>query len=57
MSTPPLQYAGPIAEAVDNYLLMERKARAWDELMARGYAVPVDLYEMVVQSAPNHSTC
>lgn len=24
----------PIAKAVDDYLLMERKARAWDELRA-----------------------
>ena len=25
-----LRYAGTIAQAVDDYLLMERKARAWD---------------------------
>jgi hypothetical protein len=30
---PPLQ-PDPVAQAVDDYLLMERKARAWDELRA-----------------------
>lgn len=28
-------YADPIQQAVDDYLLMERKARAWDELRSK----------------------
>ena len=35
------KYAGPIARAVDDYLLMERKARAWDELEQRATSCEV----------------
>lgn len=31
---PAAPYTGPIAQAVDDYLLMERKARAWDAAVA-----------------------
>ena len=36
-----LRYDGPIAPAVDDYLLMERKARAWDELEQRATSCEV----------------
>jgi hypothetical protein len=38
----------PVARAVENYMLMERKARAWDALLERGHAVPRYLVEMVL---------
>lgn len=33
-TVPKRTFADPIAKAVDDYLLMERKARAWDALYA-----------------------
>jgi len=33
-------YADPIQKAVDDYILMEAKARAWDELLERLEALP-----------------
>lgn len=45
----------PISQAVDDYLLMERKARAWDELrrnwQATGHGGLVDLMDSLVHPA------
>jgi hypothetical protein len=55
-------WADPIAKAVDDWLLMERKARAWDELRQRAEdwaAIEITLAEMdaLVHPAQNPSTC
>ena len=46
----------PVAEAIEQYLLMERKARAWDQLDAilqryRGDVIQVDLVLELVHPA------
>ena len=49
----------PVAKAVDDYLLMERKARAWDELRRRLFPSEARvLAEMdrLVHPAPASST-
>jgi hypothetical protein len=47
----------PIAQAVDNYMLMERKARAWDELYVRAHddLSLLALMEGLVHPAPDAS--
>jgi hypothetical protein len=40
-------YAGPIQQAVDDYLLMERKAKAWDKL--REHAKHMDLTDLLIR--------
>ena len=57
----PRFYAAPIQQAVDNYLLMERKARAWDELRAfadrHGQIGLVAQMDSFVHPAHDPSTC
>lgn len=48
----------PIEKAVEDYLLMERKARAWDQLVSRASCCDVDsrgvldMDSVLVQNAP-----
>lgn len=53
---PAARPADPVTQAVDDYLLMERKARAWDLTLEMGYAVPLDALRLVEHPAPDHST-
>lgn len=69
--TPPVRYSrdtaapnDPVQQAVDDYLLMERKARAWDELR-RQYAPLIGMVhapevvacmDALVHPAPTSST-
>lgn len=41
----------PIAQAVDDYLLMERKARAWDELRAMAGGEVLAMMDALVHPA------
>ena len=54
-----LRYAGPIAPAVDDYLLMEREARAWDAAVENfrnaGRQSLVDYLESLVHPAQDSS--
>lgn len=59
---PPAEHGDAIQWAVDDYLLMERKARAWDELRAMAgrmdgpLPVKVDLLDGLVHSAQTDSS-
>lgn len=58
---PPSDWQAPIQQAVDDYLLMERKARAWDELVARASSCDVTARDVLDADselyAHSHSTC
>lgn len=54
-------YEAEIQQAIDDYLLMERKARAWDDALENfrnaGRQSLVDYLESLVHPAQNPSTC
>ena len=58
-TAPKPKHAAAIQQAVDTYLEMERKARAWDELYVRAHddLSLLALMEGLVHPAPDASTC